>query len=244
MNAPSRFSATSPPEPEDTPSAGGAPALAPADSRSCAAPKDAAAPPSPEGVTAGTVTAGTDPANAATPGSVVPRPPLGMALDRALADLAGAMLLAMMVMTVGSSLGRFLFSAPIPDMEAIAEMLLVAVVFLPLAYTQARREHVEVTLFTDPFPLRLRRVVIVAGWLVGLFGFAVLAYAMAKGALRAHATGDAYLGVNKILTWPARAVAVVGLVALLLRLGVDLATRRREAAETAAQTADDIEYAQ
>ncbi len=152
-------------------------------------------------------------------------------LDRFLADLAGVTLVAMMLLTVISSTGRFLFSMPIPDMEAIAEMLLVAVVFLPLAYTQARREHVEVTLFTDPAPAAVRRALVWFGCLVGLLAFAVLAYAMGKGAVRAFATGDAYLGVNQIVTWPARAIAVVGLLALVLRLALDLTVARYRAAE-------------
>lgn len=158
------------------------------------------------------------------------RPPVGLSVDRALADVAGAVLVAMMLGTAVSSLGRYLFSWPIPDFEAISEMLLVAVIFLPMAYTQSRREHVEVSLFTDSLSLRARRALVVFGWIVGLLSFSVLAYAMGSGAMRAYASGDSYLGVNQIVTWPPRAIAVLGVVALAIRLCLDLATRRREAA--------------
>lgn len=154
-----------------------------------------------------------------------------IAFDRLLADVAGAALFGMMLLTVVSSAGRFLFSVPVPDMEAIAEMLLVAVVFLGLAYTQATRQHVEVTLFTDRLPARVIRKFVWFGCLVGLIGFAVLAYAMGIGAQRAYATGDAYLGVNQIVTWPARAIAVVGIAALIVRLSLDLTIARYRAHE-------------
>lgn len=151
--------------------------------------------------------------------------------DRGLADIAGAALIVMMVMTAISSFGRFFFSMPIPDVEAIAEMLLVGVVFLPLAYTQAKREHVVVTLFTDHMRAGIRARLIWFGCLIGLIGFAILLYAMSKGAFRAYQMGDAYLGVNQIVTWPARALAVVGTAALIVRLALDLTASRTRAAE-------------
>lgn len=165
-----------------------------------------------------------------------------IAVDRSLADLAGVALLAMMVLTVVSSLGRFLFSVPIPDMEAIDEMLLVAVVFLPMAYTQARREHVEVTLFTDHVRAEIRRRFIWMGCLVGLIAFSILAYAMGIGAHRAFMSGDAYLGVNQIVTWPARAIAVVGLAALIIRLALDLTLARYRAGEEPGQDEEGVRH--
>jgi TRAP-type C4-dicarboxylate transport system permease small subunit len=142
-------------------------------------------------------------------------------IDRALADIAGIGLLIMMAMTVGSSVSRFVFGTPLPDVEAIAEMLLVGVVFLGFAYAQALGQHVEVTVFTDGLSARAKHRLALFGYLVGIGAFSVLLYALFTGALTALRTGDAYLGVNLIQTWPARGVAVVGVAALLLRLIVN-----------------------
>lgn len=144
------------------------------------------------------------------------------AIDRFFADLAGVALVAMMLITVISSAGRFLFSLPIPDVEAIAEMLQVAVVFLALAYTQVRGGHVAVTLFTDHMSAPAKRRIFMFGHLVGILGFSTLAYALFAGALRAYNTVDVYFGVNQIITWPARAIAVVGLGIFILRLCIGL----------------------
>lgn len=159
-------------------------------------------------------------------------------VDRVLANVAGVALFAMMLLTVVSSGGRFLFSMPIPDAEAVAEMLLVAVVFLPLAWTQAQRQHVEVTLFTDFARAEMRRRFIWFGCLVGFLAFSMLTYAMLQGAMRAYVTGDSYLGVNEIVTWPARAIAVVGLAAFVIRLALDLTIARFRAHEDIAGKAD------
>lgn len=168
------------------------------------------------------------------------RTPL-IAFDRGLADIAGIALVVMMVMTAISAFGRFFFSMPIPDVEAIAEMLLVGVVFLPLAYTQAKREHVVVTLFTDSASAVMRSRLIWLGCLVGFVAFAILLYGLYQGASRAFATGDAYLGVNQIVTWPARAVAVAGTAALIFRLALDLTVARVRAAELADDGSAQIE---
>jgi TRAP-type C4-dicarboxylate transport system permease small subunit len=143
--------------------------------------------------------------------------------DRSMADLAGIGLVLMMMMTVGSSLSRFVFGTPLPDVEAIAEMLLVGVVFFGFAYAQALGQHVQVTLFTEPLSAKAKRRLAVFGYVIGIMGFSVLLYALFNGAMTAWRTGDAYLGVNLIRTWPARTLAVIGVAAMVLRLILDLA---------------------
>lgn len=147
-------------------------------------------------------------------------------IDRLFGDLAGVALFAIMILTVVSTTGRYLFSMPIPDVEAIAEMLLVAVVLLPMAYAQVMRDHVEVTLFTESTGYRTRLWLERLGCLIGVLAFGFLTYAMALGAHRGFVTGDAYLGINQIPTWPARAVGALGAAALTLRLLLDLFTIR------------------
>jgi TRAP-type C4-dicarboxylate transport system permease small subunit len=81
---------------------------------------------------------------------------------------------------------------------------------------------VEVTAFTEKLSDRAKRRLAVFGYIVGIGAFSVLLYALSSGAFSAWRTGDAYLGVNLIQTWPARGLAVVGVAALLLRLIVNL----------------------
>ncbi len=150
-----------------------------------------------------------------------PRRPFAW-FDRALADIAGAALVFMMFLIFASSVSRFVFRLPVPDVEVITEMLLVGVVFLAFAYTQALRQHVQVTLFTQPLSIRAKHWLGAFGYCIGIIAFSVLLYGLYRGAFRAWETGDAYFGVNVIQTWPARTLAVIGVAAIVIRLVVDL----------------------
>lgn len=143
-------------------------------------------------------------------------------VDTFFARIAGVALLLMMVITVVSSLGRYLFSMPVPDMVVINEMLLVCVVFLPMAYTQLRNEHVEVTLFTGMMRPRTVKWLLAFGCLLGGIAMGFLAYALTLGAIRAFQTADLNFGVFRIYTWPARSVAAFGTALLSVRLLLDL----------------------
>src|SRR5690606_21117906 len=96
---------------------------------------------------------------------------------------AGLCLSLIIVVTVGSAASRFFLGFPIPDAEAICEMLLVGAVLLPLAQAQKKKEHVEVTVFTQWMSVSkidwLRRF----GCLVGACAFGLLSYALALGAM-------------------------------------------------------------
>ena len=145
------------------------------------------------------------------------------------ANVGAAISLVLIVLiTVISATSRFVLGFPIPDAEAICEMLLVGAVLLPLAAAQQRKEHVEVTLFTSWMQADkiawLRRF----GCFVGACAFGLLAYSLALGAIRAYHTFDAYLGVNLILTWPARAAAAIGVSILVLRLVYEMFAGSRD----------------
>jgi TRAP-type C4-dicarboxylate transport system permease small subunit len=96
------------------------------------------------------------------------------------------------------------------------------VVFLPLAYVQLCKEHIEVTLATDWLPARqiswLRRFAMIIAILV----FSLLAWALANGAYEAWVDNDIYTGEYSIPSWPMRLVAALGTVGFVIRLCADL----------------------
>lgn len=71
---------------------------------------------------------------------------------RGLAVLCGAMLMAMMALTVGDVIGRYLLARPITGATELTEMMLVAVVFLGLPAVSLDRDHVAVDIITDRLP--------------------------------------------------------------------------------------------
>ncbi|MER5171925.1 TRAP transporter small permease [Thioclava sp. GXIMD2076] len=74
----------------------------------------------------------------------------------ALGLLCGAMLLAMMGLTVVDVIGRYLFNAPLIGATELTEMLLCAVIFLGLPAVCFDRDHVTVDLVIDRLPAWLQ----------------------------------------------------------------------------------------
>jgi TRAP-type C4-dicarboxylate transport system permease small subunit len=155
-------------------------------------------------------------------------------VDHPLLRVGGAGLLLMMVATVVSSLGAALFSRPVPDIVTIDEVLMAFVVFLPLAFVQLQRDHIEVTIATDwlaPRPLEYLRLF---GALVTLGVFALLFWGLAIGAHGAWDENDLYTGEYSVPSWPVRAVAAIGVLGFLIRLLADIAKIFRHLKVTAA----------
>ena len=99
------------------------------------------------------------------------------AADRGLVFVAGIAILVMLIVTTVSVIGRYLFNAPIPDDVVINELLVVVLVFLPLAYVQRTKQHVHVTLVTDRFSLQKQLFFETFGNFVGLVVFSLISYA-------------------------------------------------------------------
>ncbi|MBJ3776451.1 TRAP transporter small permease [Acuticoccus mangrovi] len=75
-----------------------------------------------------------------------------------LTAIAGALLMAMMLLTVVDVIGRYVFSAPVPGAFEATEIMLALVVFAGLPLVTGRGEHVQVRLALDGMPGGMRFV--------------------------------------------------------------------------------------
>lgn len=115
---------------------------------------------------------------------------------KALAVVCGAMLLAMMGLTVVDVAGRYLFARPVTGATELTEMMLVAVVFLGLPAVSLDRDHVAVDLVTDRLPPALQPwreiavailsavVLAVIGWRIWIYAGQIASYGGATNSLR------------------------------------------------------------
>lgn len=143
------------------------------------------------------------------------------AIARVLAVLAATAVVLIMVTTVADVSRRTTTGRSLPGTVDYGELLMVAGVFLALAFAQHRREHVSVNLVTSRLPPTAGRRVRVVGLMVAIGFVAWLAIATGQEALRSFARNEFRFGLVRVAVWPARAVIPVGAVALLLRLLVD-----------------------
>lgn len=144
-------------------------------------------------------------------------------VDRVLVGIAIVALILMTGVTVVSVTGRYLLAMPIPDDLVMSEMLMVVVVFLPLATVQKNREHVFVTIFTDLMPPRYQAWCELMGMIIGLVFFAILSAATFGDFQAAWEVGAYIDGPLKLPEWPSRFVVFFGVAVFTLRLLFDVA---------------------
>ncbi|MBE0591234.1 MAG: TRAP transporter small permease [Gemmatimonadales bacterium] len=137
-------------------------------------------------------------------------------IDRLTIILAGIFLIAMVLVTFLSVIGRNLWMS-IPDDISFAEWFLVAMVALMLGAAQGRGEHIEITALTDKLPRRhnqgLRLIAMLFGALI-LVRFGYVNLAETPDAFFEEVYGSIY----HLPQWPPRFVFFVGIAWWVARL--------------------------
>jgi len=96
-------------------------------------------------------------------------------IDRASSVVSNVCQFAIMIIVVIDVLCRYFFNAPITwAYDVISRYLMVAVFFFALSWTHASGEHVRVLFFRERAPIRLRRVMDLAGSVATLFVFVII----------------------------------------------------------------------
>ena len=84
-------------------------------------------------------------------------------ISAAFAILASACVMSMMVLTCLDSAMRWFTGRSVAGVQEIVEQLMVAIVFLGMAYALRRGEHVSVKVFTSVLPFRVAAVLRLVG---------------------------------------------------------------------------------
>ncbi|WP_232802335.1 TRAP transporter small permease [Alloalcanivorax mobilis] len=144
----------------------------------------------------------------------------GMSLvDTVFIVIAKLMLCAMVLVTFLSVIGRTFFNTPLPDDLLISEMLMVALVFLPLSWVQSQGAHLEVTVLTDFLPKPVQTLLVSIGLLLGLAVFGTMTYVSWMSAHDAFVFDElAYNSVLDLRDWPAKMLIPLGLAWWCLRI--------------------------
>lgn len=160
-------------------------------------------------------------------------------VDRVLVVIAQLLLIAMVTVTFFSVFGRTFFNKTVPDDLLIMELLMVALVFLPLGYVQSIGAHIEVTVLSDLFPKRVQSILVALGLLLGVVVFGWMAYVGWLNAYSSYQLGE--YGDSSVLylpIWPAKMLIPVGLGWWCLRMLAQLMIpAARVKADTEAQQA-------
>lgn len=142
----------------------------------------------------------------------------------------GAVILMLMVLQIVIDVAmRSLLGAGFPaTSELVSKYYMVAVSFMPIAYAEVRRRHVEATIFTDRLPEKAKLVVTLMGFVLSLLVYAALCWGTLVEAL-AHTNKGSYVesGVDIFYTWPSYWILPFsfGLMAVVVAMRVIVSAR-------------------
>ncbi len=137
-------------------------------------------------------------------------------LSSVLGVLATIATLTMMVAIIIDVVVRGITGASVPGLFELGETVLVAAVFLGMAYTGATNGHIAVDLLTERLPAQLARVLVLIGWLLTAVFVGWLLYATTLRAVASTESNEMRMGLVNWPIWPARWIIVIGLGAMLL----------------------------
>lgn len=134
--------------------------------------------------------------------------------------IGSAILLLMALQIVIDVFMRNVVGAGFPaTSELVSKYYMLAVSFLPVAYSELKRRHVEASIFTNMLPKKLHPAVYFLGFAISLAAYGILAWGTAKEALVQTGRG-AYVETGTLFfyTWPGYWILPVcfGLMALVV----------------------------
>ncbi len=127
-------------------------------------------------------------------------------------------LVGTMLLICADVFGRYLLSEPIPGtLEIVSSYMMVAMIYLPIAYVQARRQNVMVDLFTMRLNDRAKAALDMAACAIGMVYVGLLTWLVFGEAVDAtHAREFKDIYVAFLPVWPARWFLVISFGVMFL----------------------------
>lgn len=149
-------------------------------------------------------------------------------IEDILNDLAGWLILGVMVLGVLEVISRSLFNRPIPGQISIIELSLVAIAFLGLSHCQRNEGHIRMTLLTGRLTGCTRHIISIAMLFVGLATLSLLTWStFTSSFLPAWSIGDVTTGGVRFPVWPTKLLVPAMLTLVCLRILVTLIQKIR-----------------
>lgn len=143
-------------------------------------------------------------------------------IDTALNLVAVGFIMFLMLFASSEIVGRYLFKYPIPGHVEIVELIMAAVVFFGIAYTQRVGGHIRLDMFiTRVLKGRSYHIAEAITILFSLFGYGIITLASFRFALDAYEFGDLTTYIYWP-TWPSKMTIPIGGFMLCMRFFLQL----------------------
>jgi len=151
------------------------------------------------------------------------------AIETALNIVAVAFIMFLMVFAATEIVGRYLFNHPIPGHVEIVELIMAAIVFLGISYTQRVGGHIRMEMFIQRvLKGRSYHVAEALGLILSLFAFSIITIYSFKFVLDAYHIGDVTTYIYWP-TWPSKLCIPVGTFLLCIRFIIQLSQQIAQA---------------
>jgi TRAP-type C4-dicarboxylate transport system permease small subunit len=134
----------------------------------------------------------------------------------------GILLMAMMLLVTADVMGRSLFSKPVQGTTELTEFIMVALLYLSLAHTQALKGHINVDIFLSYFKKRTRLGFDLIIYLLGLLLFTLITWQGTLAAIKAWAFWETTFGVIPFPLFPTKVLVPLGSFLVCLRYLIDI----------------------
>jgi TRAP-type C4-dicarboxylate transport system permease small subunit len=139
------------------------------------------------------------------------------------AGIAASCCIFVMVCTiVPDSIGRFFFSKPLHGTLELNMLLMSAIVFLGLAWTQSQRGHVRVEVLISRTKPNVRSVLNIICWAIAFSLFLAITIGGTEEAINSVRIGENLWGVKKFPVWPGKILAAFGSGLLCVQFLIDI----------------------
>lgn len=142
--------------------------------------------------------------------------------------IASILLVGMMLLVVCDVTGRYLFNRPVHGTMEITEFIMVAIVYLTLAHTQAIRGHIKVDLLLERMSRRMRLLLELITYLFGVVIFALIGWQGVMSAIEAWEFWEVTDGLIPFPTLPAKLTIPIGSFVFCLRFIIDILEALKE----------------
>lgn len=143
-------------------------------------------------------------------------------LSRVSAIAAAICIFAMVCTIVPDSIGRSFFNKPLHGTLEFNMILMSAIVFLGLSWTQVLKAHVRIEILLSKMGPRWHGILVIFSWVATLVFFLVITVGGTQEAIRSFQVGENLWGVAKFPLWPGRAILSFGCALLCIQLVIDI----------------------
>ena len=130
--------------------------------------------------------------------------------------ISGLALLVLTFMITADTFFRYVFSAPFPASVEISQLIQPYVIFPPFAYALATGTHVRVTMVTQLFRGRFRKIVELVPFAVGFIFFSILSYVSWLNFWESVIINETMLAAVKLYWWIGKMAMPLGIVMIAI----------------------------